>query len=78
MLENLWQELDQYHNMTMDCSRDVAYLKRFIEKSSIWIFGRSKFGLWSSTDVDIGKKEMPSRNEVISILPSEKIGKGSF
>lgn len=35
ILKNWWQELDEYYSLTMDCSRGMVCLKRFVEKDHV-------------------------------------------
>ncbi|TXG64054.1 hypothetical protein EZV62_011048 [Acer yangbiense] len=73
ILQNLWQELDHYQCIEMKCTNDAIVLTRFLEKERIYIF---LVGLNVELDVVrvqvLGKEDLPSLNETISIIHGEE------
>ncbi|KAK2991614.1 hypothetical protein RJ640_014010 [Escallonia rubra] len=64
LLKNLWQEMNHYLCIEMKCSDDATVLKNFIEKDRTYDF------------LILGKEELPSLNESISIINAEESRRG--
>ncbi|XP_071928019.1 uncharacterized protein [Coffea arabica] len=73
LLQNLWQELDQYWCVQMLCSEYAATLKNFIEKNRVYDFLAGLNIEFDQVRVQIlGKKELSSLNETISLIRTEE------
>lgn len=73
VLYDFWQEMDYYQCIQIECSKDIALLKRFIKKDQIYNF---LFGLNVEFDVVrvhiLRKEDLPSLNEVIVVIRTEE------
>ncbi|KAK8574583.1 hypothetical protein V6N12_062273 [Hibiscus sabdariffa] len=77
LLKNLWQEMDHYQNLQMNCREDTQTLIRFIEKERIDDFLAGLNLEYDAVRVQIlGKEELPSLNEAIAIIRSEEGRRG--
>ncbi|XP_052190500.1 uncharacterized protein LOC127800107 isoform X2 [Diospyros lotus] len=77
MLQTLWQELDHYQCLKMKCSEDAALHKRFVEKERIYDFLAGLNIEFDTVRVQIlGKEDLPSLNEVISLIRAEEGRRG--
>ncbi|XP_048227600.1 uncharacterized protein LOC125369430 [Ricinus communis] len=73
LLQNLWQEMDQYWCVQMLCSEDAATLKCFIEKDRVYDFLAGLNVEFDQVRVQIlGKERFPSLNETISLIRAEE------
>ena len=73
LLQNLWQELDQYRCVQMLCSEDAATLKNFIEKDRVYDFLAGLNVEFDQVRVQIlGKERLSSLNETISLIRAEE------
>ncbi|XP_071905634.1 uncharacterized protein [Coffea arabica] len=73
LLQNLWQELDQYRCVQMLCSEDAATLKNFIEKDRVYDFLAGLNVEFDQVRVQIlGKERLSSLNETISLVRAEE------
>ncbi|XP_059639462.1 uncharacterized protein LOC132281810 [Cornus florida] len=76
-LQNLWQELDHYRCIKSKCPEDAAILKGFIEKDRVYDFLAGLNAEFDQVRVQIlGKEEVPSLNETISLIQAEKNCRG--
>ncbi|GAV66138.1 LOW QUALITY PROTEIN: UBN2_3 domain-containing protein, partial [Cephalotus follicularis] len=72
--QNLWQELDHYRVFEMKCSEDAATLKIFIEKDRVYDFLAGLNPEFDQVIIQIlGKEEIPSLEETISLIRAEEI-----
>ena len=72
-LQSLWQELDHYQCLKMRCSEDAALHKRFVEKERTYDLLVGLNMEFDAVKVQIlGKEELPSLNEVISLIRAEE------
>ncbi|KAK3009342.1 hypothetical protein RJ639_013424 [Escallonia herrerae] len=77
LLKNLWQEMDHYRCIEMKCSDDAAVLKNFIEKDRTYDFLAGLNIEFDQMRIQIlGKEELPSLNETISIINTEESRRG--
>ncbi|KAK3004984.1 hypothetical protein RJ639_017902 [Escallonia herrerae] len=77
LLKNLWQEMDRYRCIEMKCSDDAAVLKNFIEKDRNYDFLAGLNIEFDQVRIQIlGKEELPSLNETISIINDEESRRG--
>ncbi|KAK2966236.1 hypothetical protein RJ640_008219 [Escallonia rubra] len=77
LLKNLWQEMDHYRCIEMKCSDDAAVLKNFIEKDRTYDFLAGLNIEFDQVRIQIlGKEELPSLNETISIINAEESRRG--
>ncbi|KAJ0103610.1 hypothetical protein Patl1_05363 [Pistacia atlantica] len=77
LLKNLWQEMDHYRCIEMKCSDDAAALKNFIEKDRIYDFLTGLNVEFDQVRVQVlGKEDLPSLNETISIINAEESRRG--
>ncbi|KAK2965727.1 LOW QUALITY PROTEIN: hypothetical protein RJ640_025453, partial [Escallonia rubra] len=73
LLKKLWQEMDHYRCIEMKCSDDAAVLKNFIEKDRTYDFLAGLNIEFDQVRIQIlGKEELPSLNEIISIINAEE------
>ncbi|XP_027180646.1 uncharacterized protein LOC113779297 [Coffea eugenioides] len=73
LLQNLWQELDQYRCVQMVCSEDAATLKSFIEKDRVYDFLAGLNVEFDQVRIQIlGKERLSSLNETISLIRAEE------
>ncbi|XP_022731494.1 uncharacterized protein LOC111286004 [Durio zibethinus] len=73
LLKNLWQEMDHYRCIEMKCSEDATTLKKFIEKDRVYDFLAGLNVEFDQVRVQIlGKQDLPSLNEVISMVRAEE------
>jgi len=72
-LKALWQELDHYRVIKIECSQDAVVLKNFIEQDKVYDF---LVGL--NLDFDqvriqiLGKMKVPCFNEVVALVRGEE------
>ena len=72
-LKNLFQELDHYRVIEMKCVEDAEALKNFLKNNRDYDFLVGLNQEFDQIRVQIlGKEEMPSLEEVISIIRSEE------
>ena len=72
-LKNLFQELDHYRVIEMKCAEDAEALKNFLKNNRDYDFLVGLNQEFDQIRVQIlGKEEMPSLEEVISIIWSEE------
>ncbi|KAK0582355.1 hypothetical protein LWI29_024584 [Acer saccharum] len=77
ILQNLWQELDYYQCIKMESSKDVATLRRFLEKERIYVFLAGLNIEFDAVRVQVvGKEDLPSLNEAIGIIRGEESRRG--
>ncbi|XP_022768068.1 UDP-sugar pyrophosphorylase-like isoform X4 [Durio zibethinus] len=77
LLKNLWQEMDHYQCIEMKCSEDATTLKKFIEKDRVYDFLAGLNVEFDQVRVQIlGKQDLPSLNEVISMVRAEESRRG--
>ncbi|TXG72831.1 hypothetical protein EZV62_001410 [Acer yangbiense] len=77
LLKNLWQEMDHYRCLEMKCSEDAALLKKFVEKERIFEFLAGLNVVFHQVRVQIlGKDDLPSLNETISMVHAEEGRRG--
>ncbi|KAK2979081.1 hypothetical protein RJ640_026031 [Escallonia rubra] len=77
LLKNLWQEMDHYRCIEMKCSDDATVLKNFIEKDRTYDFLAGLNIEFDQVRIQIlGKEELPSLNETISIINAEESRRG--
>ncbi|XP_020677216.1 uncharacterized protein LOC110095849, partial [Dendrobium catenatum] len=77
ILQNLWQELDHYRCIEIRCPEDAAILKNFIEKNRVYDFLAGLNAEYDQVRVQIlGKEEMSSLNETISLIRAEESRQG--
>ncbi|XP_022761888.1 uncharacterized protein LOC111307857 isoform X2 [Durio zibethinus] len=77
LLKNLWQEMDHYRCIEMKCSEDATTLKKFIEKDRVYDFLAGLNVEFDQVRVQIlGKQDLPSLNEVISMVRAEESRRG--
>ncbi|KAF5454932.1 hypothetical protein F2P56_024561 [Juglans regia] len=77
LLKNLWQELDHYRCIETKCASDAAILKGFIEKDRVYDFLAGLNVEFDQVRVQIlGKEEVPSLNETISLIRAEESRRG--
>ncbi|XP_071903167.1 uncharacterized protein [Coffea arabica] len=73
LLQNLWQELDQYQCVQILYSEDAATLKNFIEKDRVYDFLAGLNVEFDQVRVLIlGKERLSSLNETISLIRVEE------
>ncbi|KAJ0041973.1 hypothetical protein Pint_18863 [Pistacia integerrima] len=73
LLKNLWQEMDYYRCIELRCNDNAAALKNFIEKDRIYDFLTGLNVEFDQMRVQVlGKEDLPSLNETISIINVEK------
>ncbi|RVW34535.1 hypothetical protein CK203_096480 [Vitis vinifera] len=73
LLKNLWQEMDHYQCIQMKDSEDIAILKIFVEKERIFEFFANLNLEFDQVQVQVlGKGDLPSLNETISIIRVEE------
>lgn len=76
-LQNLWQELDHYRVLEMKCADDAATLKTFIEKDRVYDFLAGLNSKFDQVRIQIlGKEEIPSLEETISLIRAEESRRG--
>ncbi|GAV60593.1 UBN2_3 domain-containing protein [Cephalotus follicularis] len=76
-LQNLWQELDHYRVFEMKCPEDAATLKIFIEKDTVCDFLAGLNPEFDHIRIQIvGKEEIPSLEETISLIQAEESRRG--
>ena len=69
LLQTLCQELDHYQCLMLKYSEDIAIHKRFVEKERTYDFLASLNIEFDVVRVQIlGKEDLPSSNEVISLI----------
>ncbi|KAG7991978.1 hypothetical protein I3843_02G104900, partial [Carya illinoinensis] len=77
LLKNLWQELDHYRCIETKCAPDAAILKCFIEKDRVHDFLAGLNAEFDQVRVQIlGKEEVPSLNETISLIRAVESRRG--
>ncbi|KAJ8773456.1 hypothetical protein K2173_004286 [Erythroxylum novogranatense] len=70
-LKSLWQEMDHYQCIQMQCSEDVSILRRFVERDRIYDFLAGLNLEFDAVRVQIlGKEELSSLNEVMVDTPA--------
>ncbi|KAL5549794.1 hypothetical protein UlMin_005025 [Ulmus minor] len=76
--KDIWEsEMDHYRCIEMKCSSDVAALKKFIEKDRVYDFLAGLNTEFDQVRVQIlGKEELPTLNETISIVRTEESRRG--
>ena len=73
LLQNLWQELDQYQVIEMKCPDDARILKSFIEKDRVYDFLAGLNPEFDHVRIQIlGKEHTPSLEETISLIRAEE------
>ncbi|XP_070056856.1 uncharacterized protein LOC142167291 [Nicotiana tabacum] len=73
LLQGLWQEIDHYQCIQMLCPKDAVTLKRFIERERTYEFLAGLNVELDPVRVQIlGKEELPSLNEAVSIVRAEE------
>lgn len=76
-LQNLWQELNHYRVFEMKCANDAVTLKTFIEKDQVYDFLAGLNFEFDQVKIRIlGKEEIPSLEETISLIRAEESGMG--
>ncbi|GAV78794.1 UBN2_3 domain-containing protein [Cephalotus follicularis] len=76
-LQNLWQELDHYQVFEMKCLEDAATLKKIIEKDRVYDFLADLNPKFDKVRIRIlGKEEIPSLKETISLIRAEESRRG--
>ncbi|KAJ0083334.1 hypothetical protein Patl1_30044 [Pistacia atlantica] len=77
LLKNLWQEMNHYRCIEIRCSGDATVLKNFIEKDRIYDFLDGLNVEFNQVRVQLlGKEDLPSLNETISIINAEESLRG--
>lgn len=77
LLKNLWHELDHYRVLEMKCSTDAITLKKFIERDRVFEFLAGLNIEFDQVRIQIlGKEEVSSLNEVISLVWAEESRRG--
>ena len=77
LLLNLWQELDHYRCIETKCASDAAILKDYIEKDRVYDFLAGLNVEFDQVRVQIlGKEEVQSLNETISLIRAEESRRG--
>lgn len=72
-LQSLWQELDHYQVIKMKCSKDAAILKNYIGKDRMYDFLARLNPKFDQVRIQIlGKEDIPSLEEVISLIHVEE------
>ncbi|XP_009798195.1 uncharacterized protein LOC107817595 [Nicotiana tabacum] len=73
LLQGLWQEIDHYQCIQMRCPEDAVTLKRFIEREHTYDFLAGLNVELDRVRVQVlGKEELPSLNEAVSIVRAEE------
>jgi hypothetical protein len=69
----LWQELDHYQNLQLECSADAVKIKKMIEEERIYEFLGGLNSEYDPVRVQIfGKEPLPSLQEVFSYIQNEE------
>ncbi|KAK2995307.1 hypothetical protein RJ640_023821 [Escallonia rubra] len=77
LLKNLWQEMDHYRCIEMKCRDDAVVLKNFIENDQTYDFLAGLNIEFDQVRIQIlGKEELPSLIETISIINVEESRRG--
>ena len=77
LLQNLWQELDHYRCIETKCAEDAVILKSFIEEDRVYDFFTGLNAEFDQVRVQIlGKEEVPSLKETISLIRAEESRRG--
>lgn len=77
--KNLWQEMDHYICIVIECNSVTAALKKFIEKNRVFDFLAGLNAEFDQVRMQIlGKEEFPSLNETIFMVRTEGSKRGAM